>query len=84
MALPVLPYPPGLWTYYIFSQSRENVYKSIKYGIWTFPDPHHYVKHYSVYHRLQTSHSSKNMYYAICIREAHGTYMYGVARIVGF
>lgn len=52
---PVLVDINPFWYRYQFPRCRENIYKAIKYGVWTFPDPQAYIDQYNVYRRLKSS-----------------------------
>lgn len=69
---------------YQFSRSLQNIYKAIKYGIWSFPNVEVFATQFFKFENIQKSMRPKRMYYALCCSEQDKMYLYGIAEVVGF
>ena len=68
---------------YFYSPSCENIYRAIKYGVWSFPEKE-YIQHYGYFRELKESGQQMKVYWVLCFRNSKHNYLYGIAEVLCF
>lgn len=65
------------------SLCQENIYRAIKYGVWSLPEKE-YVHNYSAFQQLKKSGKKLKIYWAFLLIKDKRKYLYGIAEVLDY